>query len=287
MISTEHCLICLKKNKTIYWHRDSDSGDIWCWCNACDRGYSLREYCNQAGISLPEFLKGEFNFKESASNEVQAQAWPTRFIPLSDPRAHPAVDYIKSRGLTTEGDYYYDMERHGIVFPYYFGNHFCGAQTRFIVPRVSPEGEVQKIDTMPGTRLGLLIYGWNQERFVGDVKAVVVTEGAFNALSIQQALNSIYGGIANNPWRVTACSGSGATQHHKEAFKELKDNGIRIVIAPDSDDAGFKMLKKYQDAEVCTHYAITEDPERDWNDMKKGMSDEEFAHYFISKVKRS
>jgi DNA primase len=180
---------------------------------------------------------------------------------------------------------YYDIERNGVVFPYYFDNHFCGAQTRFIVPRVHPDGEVQKMDTLPGTRLGLLFYGWNQSKFIGNVKAIIVTEGSFNAIAINQALNLVYGGINNNPWRAISCSGAGATKHHQEALKELKEQGLKVVVAPDSDDAGMKMLKKFKDAESCTHYAIT-GTTSDWNDACRDLGYEEFAKFLMRSVKK-
>lgn len=285
MIDTRYCLICNKHNRTLYWHKDPDDGSLWCWCNACDRGYSIRSYCYQAGISLAEFLKGDFDFKESASNELQAMSWPARFVPLSDPRAQPGVDYVKSRGLTLEGDMYYDCDREGIVFPYYWGNYFVGAQTRFIKPRVHVDGDVQKIDTMVGTRLGILVYGWNQQKLIGNVKAVIICEGAFNSIAVNQALNRHYGGIANSPWRAVACSGSGATQHHREIFKELKEQGLKIIIAPDTDEAGMKMLKKYKEANVATHYALTGRTE-DWNDVLREMGHEKFAKFFLSSIKK-
>jgi hypothetical protein len=278
------CLICRPKNRTLYWHTDADSKEIWCFCNKCDRGYSLKDYCYKAGVDPKDFLQGDFQYEEAKPNEVTVQQWPSRFIPLSDPRSQPGVDYVKSRGLTLDGDMYYDIDRNGIVFPYYFDNHFCGAQTRFIVPRKLEDGEEQKVDTLPGTRLGLLFYGWNQGRFMGNVKGVVVTEGAFNALSITQALNVAYGGISRNPWRAIACSGSGATEHQKEAIKELKEQGLKIVIAPDFDAAGSKMLKKYLEAECATHMALTLDPEKDWNDKMRQLGHKEFAKYFISSI---
>lgn len=288
MISTKKCLICKdgRRNNCLHWHKDPETDEMWVWCQGkCQRGYSLRGYCFAAGISLPDFLKGDFDFKEAPPNEVQVMIWPARFIPLSDPRAHPATDYIKSRGLTLEGDMYYDLERNGVVFPYYFENYFCGAQTRFIVPKIHPDGEVQKMDTLPGTRLGLLFYGWNQAHFVGNVKGLVVCEGSFNAISINQAFNMVYGGINNNPWRAIACSGAGATKHHQEALKELKDQGLKIIIAPDTDEAGMKMLKKFTSSNSATHYAITGDS-KDWNDFCKEMGYKDFANFFLSKVKK-
>ncbi|CAM6003887.1 unnamed protein product [Sphagnum balticum] len=259
---------------------------MWVYCvGKCQRGYSIRSYCYHAGIDLPEFLKGDFDFKEAPPNELQVMNWPARYIPLSDTRAEAGIEYIRGRGLTLEGDWYYDIERNGIVFPYYFDNHFCGAQVRFIEPRVHPDGEVQKMDTLPSTRLGLLIYNWNQQRFVGNVKGVIVTEGSFDCISINQALNLAYGGISNNPWRAVSCSGAGATKHHLEAFKELKEQGLKVVVAGDFDDAGMKMLKKFKDASAATHYALTERTE-DWNACLEEMGHEEFAKFFIRCIKK-
>jgi len=287
MINTKKCLICKdgKRNNCLHWHSDPDTGDLWVYCvGKCQRGYSIRSYCYHADISLPEFLKGEFDFKESMPNELQVIQWPARFISLSDSRAEPGVNYIKSRGLTLQGDMYYDLERNGIVFPYYYDNSFVGAQTRFLVPKVHPDGEIQKMDTMPGTRLGLVFYGWQQGKFVGNVKGVIITEGAFNALSLQQALNLKYDGINNNPWRVLSCNGAGATKHHQETLKELKEQGLKIVVAPDTDEAGAKMLKKFREANACTHYAFTGET-RDWNDVLRDIGHQELARFFVSCVR--
>jgi hypothetical protein len=287
---TKKCLICKggQKNDCLYWHRNSETNQIWVWCQGkCQRSYSILEYCNQAGLDLAAFLKQEFDFKETQPNEVQAMAWPARFISLSDPRSQAGVDYVNSRGLTLDGDMYYDIDRNGVVFPYYFGNHFVGAQTRFIVSRRLDSGDEQKMDTMPGTRLGLLFYGWNQSRFMGNVKGVVVTEGAFNSISINQALNAAYGGISRNPWRAIACSGSGATEHQKEAIKELKQQGLKVVMAPDTDEAGQKMLKKFLDHGAVTHWAITGDMSKDWNDLAKELGRKEFAKFFFSCIKKA
>lgn len=280
------CLICRPKNRTIYFHQDPDTKDVWLWCNKCARAYTLIDYCYRAGVDLKDFLKGDIILEQDKPNEVQVQSWPSRFVPLSDPRAKLGVDYIRSRGLTLDGDMYYDVDREGIVFPYYFGDHFCGAQTRYINPRViDEEGTLHKIDTLPGTRLGLLFYGWNQEKFIGNVKAVVVAEGAFNAISIAQALNKAYGGVVNNTWRAVACSGSNPSEHHKETLKTLKDQGYKVIVAPDSDEAGIKMLSKFIDADTATHFALTEDDEKDWNDMIKDKGHDEFARWFLKQIK--
>ena len=275
------------KNNCLHHHIDPDTGEMWIWCQGkCQRGYSLRSYCYHAGIELSEFLKGDFEFKEAPPNELQVMNWPARFIPMSDTRAQPGVDYLKSRGLTPECDLYYDIDRKGIVTPFYYENSFVGAQTRFISPVIHPDGEVQKMDTMPGTRLGLLIGQHNQSKFVTNIKSVGVCEGSFNAISLQQAFNYMYGGILNNPWKFVSLSGSGVTQHQKEILKEFKDQGLKVIAALDSDEAGFKGLKKLKDADCITHYAITEDTEKDWNDKLKELGHSDFARYFLSTIRK-
>jgi hypothetical protein len=267
------------------WHYDPEAGSIWTWCNKCSRGYSIYQYCALAGLSLREFLNQEFDFQESKPNEVQKMDWPRHFIPLSDEKAQPGLDYLASRKIDPDDGMYYDTSRKGIVFPYFYEQTFVGAQIRLIEPWIDEDGGERKIDTMPGTRLGLLFYNWNQDKFLTDIKAVVVTEGAFNALAIQQALNKVYGGHAKNPWRVVAASGSGSSSHQIDALKALKEQGLKIVLAPDSDKAGMKMLKKFHAAQAMTHYVLTGDSEIDWNDASYSMGKKEFAKWFLRSIK--
>lgn len=278
------CKICNPRNRTLYWHTDEKTGKLWCWCNKCGRGYSLEEYCRIADINIEEFLSGDFQIEDGESNEVNAIAWPSTFIPLSDPRAKKGAEYLQSRGLLLDGDMYYDLEEEGIVFPYYYENHFCGAQVRFIKERTNEDGTSWKITTIPGTRLGLLFYGWNQSKLFPQIKGIIVTEGAINALSVQQALNEAYGGIANSPWRVFALSGSGVSSHQAETLKELKEKGYKIIAAPDTDEAGVHMLKKLQDEGSITHFVFTGDTSKDWNDLLKEIGRKELAKFIIKSI---
>lgn len=180
---------------------------------------------------------------------------------------------------------YYDLEKEAIVFPYYYSSTFVGAQTRLLDPWVNKDGEVTKVLTLPGTRLGLVFYNWNQDPFVTNIKAVVVCEGAFNALSIQQALDKVYGGVLKNPFKVVASSGCGTTKHQMEQLKELKDAGKKIICAFDSDEPGLKGLSKLIKNECATHYAITADTEIDWNDVVKENGFEKGANIFIKSIK--
>ena len=285
MISTEHCSICNASNRTLYWHQDSETGDIWCWCNKCERGRGVWQYCNEAGISLVEFLKGDFDFKEAQPNEVTRIDWPQVFVPLADPRAKAGVEYLAKRGLTTVGEMYYDIHDKGIVFPYHFDSVFCGAQVRFLKNRINKDGDIWKITTLPGTRLGLVIYGYNQTNIMPHVKGFIVTEGALNALSIQQSLDKMYGGTYKSPFKVVACSGSGFSNHHAEVFNELIERGYKVVIASDSDAAGLRMMEKAVKNKSATHFALT-DTEADWNDELVRLGGQVFAKYFLDRVEK-
>lgn len=277
------CLICQPKNRTLYWHQNDD-GKIWCYCNKCDRGYSLEQYCQIADIDMTEFLTGEFHMQEAKPDEVQAMAWPSSFVPLSDPRAEKGVEYIKSRGLTLDGDMYYDLNEEGIVFPYYVENHFCGAQIRFIEERINEDGDTWKITTLPGTRLGLMFGMWNQGKLMPQVKAIVVCEGYFNAVSLQQAFNLKYGGISHNPWKFICSSGSGVSDHQAEALKVLKEQGCKVFGGFDTDEAGFKGLRKLIDANALTHFSSTAEVGVDWNDILQRDGHEALAKLFLSNI---
>lgn len=285
-MNSKKCLICKKSNNTLHWHTDPDTNAIWVWCiGGCQRGYSLQSYCHTAGVNLTEFLKGDFDFQEAKPLEVTRLEWPTSYISLADPRAEEGVKYLKGRGVEIKGDMYYDLEKEAIVFPYYVGNTFCGAQTRLLKPWTNADGDTTKILTMPGTRLGLVFYNWNQDAFVTNIKAIVICEGAINAISIQQALNNMYGGILKNPFKVVATSGCGTTHYQMDKLKEMKDAGKKIIVAFDSDEPGMKGLNKMIKHEVATHYAITGDSAIDWNDIVGTQGGKFLADFFIKNIK--
>ena len=283
-VSSKKCLICKRHNDTIHAHSDPDTNEVWLWCCGCGRGYGLRTYCHLAGISLTEFLKLDFDFIEAKPNEINKIDWPAHFVPMSDPRAKVGVDYVASRGIELKGDMYFDIEREGIVFPMYYHDVFAGGQIRLIKPW-ERDGDVVKMLTMPGTRSGLLFYNYAQKSFINDIKGVIITEGAFNALAIQQSLDKLYGGIVKNPWKVMSTSGCSLTKHQVDKLKELKEAGIKIVSALDSDEPGLKGLAKLSKAEAITHYALTSDPSIDWNDMLSEFGDD-FAKHFLSLIRR-
>lgn len=286
-ISTKKCLICLKKNDTLHWHNDKEKENIWVYCvGRCQRGYSLDEYVRRSNISKEKFLKQDFDLIEAKPNEVNKLAWPESFVSLLDPRADEGLKYVQYRGLNLGEEMFYDTWRKGIVFPYNFDNMFCGAQVRLIEPWTDADGDVRKIDTMPGTRLGLLFYRWNQTQFMPHVKAIIVTEGAFNAIAIQQSLDRYYGGPVHNPWKTIATSGSGLSNHQTDVLKRLKDQGYKVIAAPDSDEAGLKMLKKARATEAVSHYVLTMDAKKDWNDLYKELGYEEFNKFVLKGLKR-
>lgn len=287
--NNKKCLICKggKKNDCLFHHEDPETGDIWIYCvGKCQRGYSIYEYCYTAGVSLSDYLKNNIKFEEAASNEVKAMDWPRSFISLSNSEAIKGVNYIESRGLKISDGMFYDVSREGIVFPYYFDNTFVGAQIRFLEVRKTIDQDSWKITTLPGTRLGYLFYGWSQVAFNSVIRYIVVTEGAFNALSLQQVLNAQYGGIIKNPFKCIATSGSGVSGHQLETLKNLINNGYKVIVAPDNDEAGLKMLTKIQNIGACTHYALIREDNKDWNDLLQEIGND-LGPYFVKCIKNS
>lgn len=282
--NTKKCLICRRSNDTLHWHSSEESGIPWVYCiGTCQRAYSIYEYTAKAGISLSEFLKQKFEFKEALPNEVFRMDWPNSFISLLDDRAERGLQYIKSRHIQPDDGLYYDTMRDGIVFPYYYEDVFVGAQIRLIDPSKKEDG--RKIDTLTGTRTGLLVYNWNQLPLLPHIRGVIVTEGAFDCKAIEQSIFKMYGGMLRCPWKCIATSGSGASRYQLDLVKGLKDSGLKVVVAPDSDKAGMGMFDKYLDAEAITHYAFTEDSKLDWNKALMDMGSDEFAAWFLGKVK--
>jgi len=287
-MQTKKCLICKdgRKNDSLHWHQDTETREIWVYCvGKCQRGYSLYQYVALAGLKLSEFLKGSFEIKEATPNEVNKMEWTSTFIPLADPRAEAGMKYIESRGVDIVDGMYYDTWRKGIVFPYYFYNSYCGAQIRLINPWTDEEGNVRKIDTLPGTRLGLLFYGWNQDKFLTNIKGLIVVEGAFDRAIIQQSLDHLYGGIIKNPWKAVASSGAGVSQHKIDVLKGLRGQGIKVISAMDSDEAGLKSFKKMAANEAVSHYTFTNEKGVDWNDLSKRMGKEAFGKWFLGSIR--
>lgn len=287
-LNFKKCLICKggKKNDCLYAHKDPDTGEIWLWCQGkCQRGYSLYDYCNLAGISLKEFLSLGLKFEEAQDMEVSAMSWPRSFHALSDPRASRGVAYLKSRGLINPPEMYYDSERDGIVLPYYFQNTFVGAQIRFIEPKKDEDGNDWKITTLPGTRLGYLFWGWSQQPMSTNVKYVIVAEGAINAASLQQALNAKYGNLLKNPYRCISTSGASISRYHSEKLRELIESGTKVIAAFDNDEAGLKAFDKMATAGACTHYSFVREEGVDWNDILRKGDDP--ATHLASGLKRA
>ncbi len=287
MNNIKKCGICkdFRGNECLYWHFDDKSSSIWCYCvGKCKRGYSITEYCTLAGISLHDLLKQDFIFEDSKSKELTKMPWPATFISLSDPRAKEGLDYIRSRSIEPDTDLYYDSYRNGIVFPYYYGSTFVGAQIRLINPIAYEEEDYkQKIVTITGTKTGLLFYGWNQDILPTDVKYVVITEGSFNSLALKQSLKGLPNYAA---YHFISTSGSGLTKHQLEVLSGLKQNGFKIIAAPDSDEAGLKMLEKMMTNSVITHASLTNDTEKDWNDLLVQGGKDLIVQTFLSNLRK-
>lgn len=263
--SPKRCLVCRKPRDSVYYNV-SDSGEVWVYCCACGRSYNAREYCELGGITYTELLLSGIQFNDKKANEVNRLDWPSYFISLLDVKAKAGRDYLESRGLSIEGEIYYDSKRNGIVFPMYFDMYFCGAQIRLINPRPGEDGKDVKMISEPGTRTSILVYNWNQLPFLTDVKAIVITEGAINCLSLMQSMSLVYNNILS-PYKFVSLSGSGASSHHLEKFKELVDSGYKVIVAADNDSAGEKMINKFVEHGALTHFSLPGRGDMDWNDI--------------------
>jgi hypothetical protein len=288
MSSARRCKICNKPRDTLYvnWN---DNGDIWLYCCSCGKSYNVLEYCKMTGTDYRDIvLNGNINFNNRTNkNEVNRLDWPAHFISLLDSRAYRGKEYLKERGLRVEGDIFYDIKRNGIVFPLYYEMYFCGAQIRLINPMTNEYGQETKMISMPGTRTSILIYNWNQLSFLLDVKNIVITEGAFNCLSLMQAFDSLYLNKLSNPYKVLALSGSGSSHHHIKKIKELKDKGYNIIIAGDNDQAGLKMISKFIKEKALTHFSLPKKEIGDWNDIMKEKGEEELIKVFLSNMENA
>lgn len=279
---SKKCLVCQAKHDTIYLHVDRN-GTPWLYCCKCSDSMDLEDYCAINGIDMPteEEVAKVASYIEDA-NELQRMAWPRSFIPLWDPRSAEGRAYLASRAIEPSDGMFYCTERNGIVFPYYYESTCVGAQVRFIEPSINEP----KITTVTGTKLGKLFYGWNQGNLPRNTRYLVITEGAFNSIAIQQVLNKHYGSALNNPYKSIAASGSSVGKYRSEVLRELKDEGYKIILAPDSDEAGAKMLEKAIGEECITHWTRTDDEGLDWNDVLKMNGPDALKSQLLGNLKK-
>jgi hypothetical protein len=278
---SKRCLICNSKHNTIYYHVDRDNTP-WLFCNRCDDSMDLSDYCALNGIEMPtdeEIARVATGIQDS--NELRKIAWPSNFIPLWREEAADGVAYLKSRCIDPGDNLFYDVDKEGIVFPYYYDSTCVGAQIRFI----KPKQDGTKITTVTGTRLGKLFYGWNQGDLPIYIKYVVVTEGAFNAIALQQTFNKHYGSSIKNPYKFIAASGSSIGKYRGEVLAELISEGIKVILAPDSDEAGVSMFEKAIQSNCLTHWTIAEGL-GDWNDILKNNGEEALKREFLKNLKK-
>lgn len=286
MFNQRKCLICKRPRDTLYWHKDEMS--IWVYCSGiCARIYSLYEYQTVANVHIKDIDLKSIEFEDALPSEVNTMEWPRNFHPITDSTSIDGMNYIKNvRKLSPTSNMFYCVDRKAIVLPYFFEHEFVGAQFRYVNKFIDSSGAERKIDTMPGTRLSLLFYNWDQNALMKNVKGVILTEGAFDAIAIQEASNKMYGSAFHNPWKVVATSGSNASAHKLETTKDLIKKGYKVVLAPDSDEAGVKMGSKFVDNYACTHLAYTGERGVDWNDMwiNHRCDPERFMKYFLGKI---
>jgi hypothetical protein len=262
---SKKCLVCQAKHDTCYFHLDTH-GTPWMYCCKCSDSMDLEDYCAINGIEMPteEEVARVVTYIEG-SKELQKMAWPRSFAPLWDSRSAAGREYLATRGIEPSDGMFYCTEREGIVFPYYYESTCVGAQIRLIEPTPGRS----KMVSVTGTSVSKLFYGWNQGDLPQNVKYLVVTEGAFNAIALQQTFNHHYKSALHNPYKFVAASGSSIGKHRSEVLRELIAEGYKIILAPDSDEAGVKMLEKAIGEECVTHWTRTDDEGLDWNDVLK------------------
>jgi DNA primase len=242
----------------------------------------LEDYCVINGIEMPtEEEIARVSTQIESSSELIKMSWPRNFLPLWDPRSEDGVKYLKSRKIEPADGLYYDVEGKSIVFAYYYDSTCVGAQHRFIAPR---EGQSKNI-TVPGTKISKLFFGWNQGDLPTHIKHIIVTEGAFNALAIQQALNRHYQSPLKNPYKAIAASGSSLNDYRSGVLAELVAEGYRVILAPDSDEAGAGMFEKAVESDCITHYSMVSQENKDWNDLLID-GDDVLKREFLGNLKR-
>ena len=284
---SRRCLDCNSNHNTLYYHYDRYK-TAFKYCNKCGGSRDLDEYCAEHGIDVPteEQINRIITSDSSNDKELEVMSWPKHFIPLWQDQAKPGIEYLKSRGIEPSDGMYFDVEQNGIVFPYYHGSSCVGAQVRFIEPQIK-DGKPWKITTVKGTKLTKLFYGWNQGDLPHYVKNLVVTEGAFNAIALQQTFNHHFKSATKNPYRFVAASGSSLGKYRKEILSELKAEGIRVILAADSDEAGLAMFQDACEAECITHWSTVSKDGVDWNDVLIEGGEKELLAEFLKNLKKA
>lgn len=286
---SKRCGICQAKHNTLYYHRNKQ-GVAWLFCNKCGTGMDLDIYCDMLGIEIPsEEMLAKICHDDPSDQELIKMNWPKNFIPLWNKDAKEGIKYLESRKIKPTDGIFYDEDTNGIVFPYYYDSYCVGAQIRFIEPKVKDEVKF-KISTVPGTKLGKLFYGWNQLSLNPNIKYIIVTEGAFNSLALQQTLNSKYKSILSNPYKTIAVSGSSIGNHRAELLREKISEGYKVILSADLDAAGMKMMSKCCEEACITHYTFPEnsgDKWNDWNDVLIQGGEDKVLELFTKNLKKA
>lgn len=270
------CVLCKQKQDTLYWHLTKAKDNLVVFCSGkCQRLYTIQEYAMYSGLPLKDILKDVKNtdFVDAKTDTILRMPFPNSFLNITHPEANPGKVYLQSRGLKYLGNWFYDSSRHGIALPYYYRGEFCGAQIRYINPKEN------KIVTVPGTRNSYLFYNWDQSPLYA-YKGLIVCEGAFNSISIEQSL------LARqiHSFKCISLSGSNLSDYQAKVLFSIKEQKGKVVLCPDSDEAGMKLLKKGLMSQCITHYALTNEA-KDWNDKYKVLG-LDFLDYFQNQIRK-
>jgi len=256
----KNCLVCKSAHQTLYWHLHVNDGKkvVRVYCCKCARLYTAKQYADAANISIDDIFSEltDEDFQDK-SKEITSVSLPSSFISLFDPRAKEGRDYLKKRGIEIFPDLMYDTYRNGIAQIIYRGETIVGSQIRLI----TPTQDQPKMMSIKGTQRSLALWGWNGNEFLlNKVKVIFLTEGVFDALSIKLAFK---GDVTVKSFATLGCN---VSKEQLELIKTIRDKGIKVICAFDSDEAGIKGRKFLLKNHAIDGYIDNENQE-DWNSL--------------------
>lgn len=198
----------------------------------------LLKYSDQ--INDTEIEDYTFNFEK-----FNIIGLPENAVSIEDlPQNHEVVEYAKQRGIFGLYPLLYfddDVYRSRVVVPFTYNGDLVGWTGRHINP---PDKKTPKyFHNLPKGG-----YVFNIDRFIGsNRKTVIVTEGVFDAIQIDGV--SVLGNTVS-----------------PEQAHLIEKLGIRVIVCPDRDDAGKKLINQA----VALGWSVSFPP---WEDDIKDAAD--------------
>lgn len=288
---SKKCLICNRgqKNDTLYFNLrkpkliptdpiqkleflSEHPEHLSIYCCKCSKQWNILEYCVEAGLDFAQIMSAnptdQFTSNQLNSEPPPTLPYPDYFHPIFHPISQPAIQYLNSRKIFNLSNFAFDSLNQGVALPLYLESNFCGGQTRIINPIHT------KITTLTGTKSSKLFWGWDQDfRHLSDKRGIIITEGAINAASLREKLG--------DEWLYCAISGSNLSDHHLHIIKKILDLGLRVILTPDNDPAGEKMLLNRKNY-VIEEFSAVDDKYNDWNEAL--MDNQNIKEMFIKNL---